>query len=292
MERVPAWTLAVGAMLAAQLGAAASVSLFDEIGTSGTAWLRLTFGAVILLVIVRPSRSAWSWPTIRTPILLGIVSGLMTLFFLASIARLPLGTAIAIDFLGPLTVAVLTSRSRSAVVWPVIALAGVLILTHPWTGGVDPVGILFSCLAATMWALYILLMQRVGDRFTGLSGLAVMMPFAALTAGIVGVPQAWGHLTPSVLLVGLGVALLMPVLVFALEMVALRRLTTAAFGTLMALEPGIGTVVGLIVLAQVPDLLQAVGIALVVVAGIGAERIGRRLPVAAVRAPERGAFPD
>lgn len=265
-------------MLAAQLGAALSVSLFDQIGTAGTAWLRLTLGAVILLILVRPRLSAWSWPNVRVPILLGIVSGLMTLFFLAAIARLPLGTAIAIDFLGPLTVAVVTSRSRAAIVWPALALAGVLILTQPWAPGVDLIGVGFAALAGTMWALYIVLMQRVGDRFSGLDGLAVMMPVAALTAAFVGVPQAWGHVTAHVLIVALVTAFLMPVTVFALEMLALRRLTTAAFGTLMSLEPAIAAAIGFALLAQSLRVDQLVGIALVVVAGIGAERIGRRPP--------------
>ena len=275
-ERLPAWSLAVAAMLAAQLGAAVSISLFDDVGTAGTSWLRLTFGALILLVLVRPRLSAWSWPNVRAPILLGIVSGLMTLFFLAAIARLPLGTAIAIDFLGPLTVAVFTSRSKAAIAWPVLALVGVLILTQPWVPGVDLVGVGFSALAGTMWALYILLMQRVGDNFSGLDGLAVMMPVAALTAAVVGVPQAWGHLSLPILLTALVIAILMPVMVFAFEMLALRRLTTAAFGTLMALEPAIAIVVGVVLLAQFPDVDQLVGIAFVVIAGIGAERVGRR----------------
>ena len=275
-DRVPAWSLAVGAMLAAQLGAALSVSLFDEVGTAGTAWLRLTIGAVILVILVRPRLSSWSWPNVRGPIALGVVSGLMTLFFLVAIARLPLGTAIAIDFLGPLTVAVVTSRSRTAVLWPVLALVGVLILTQPWEPNVDLVGVGFAALAGTMWALYIILMQRVGDRFAGLDGLAVMMPVAALTAAVIGVPQAWGHVTIGVLLVALIVALLMPVTVFALEMLALRRLTTAAFGTLMALEPAIATAIGFAVLAQSLSADQLMGVALVVVAGIGAERLGRR----------------
>lgn len=119
----------------------------------------------LLVALVRPRVSAWSWPGVRGPILLGIVSGLMTLFFLAAISRLPLGTAIAIDFLGPLTVAVLASRSKGAFVWPVLAFAGVLILTQPWEPTVDLVGVGFAALAGTMWGLYIVLMQLVGDRF-------------------------------------------------------------------------------------------------------------------------------
>ncbi|MGI9196613.1 MAG: EamA family transporter [Candidatus Nanopelagicales bacterium] len=263
-------------MLAAQLGAALSVGLFDDIGTAGTAWLRLTLGAIILVILVRPRIRSWSWSRLRAPIVLGIVSGLMTLFFLAAIARLPLGTAIAIDFLGPLTVAVITSKSRAAILWPVLALAGVLILTEPWDPQLDPLGILFALLAGTMWGSYILLMQRVGDSYSGLDGLAIMMPVAAVTAAVIGVPQAWGHLTLPVVLTALVVALLMPVTVFILEMFALRRLTTSAFGTLMALEPAIAIGVGLVVLSQVPELAQMAGIALVVIAGIGAERIGRR----------------
>lgn len=276
MERIPAWSLAVASMFAAQLGAALSVGLFDDIGTAGTGWLRLTLGAVILVLLVRPRWSAWSWPGVRGPILLGVVSGLMTLFFLASIARLPLGTAIAIDFLGPLTVSVVMSRSKAAIVWPVLAFAGVLILTQPWDPDVDLVGVGFALLAGAMWGLYIILMQRVGDRFSGLDGLAVMMPVAALTAAFVGVPQAWGKLTVTTLLVALAAAILMPVLVFAFEMLALRGLTAAAFGTLMALEPAMAVVVGAALLAQYPGVDQILGIALVVVAGIGAERVGRR----------------
>ncbi len=276
MERIPAWSLAVASMLAAQLGAALSVGLFDDVGTAGTGWLRLTLGAVILVLIVRPRWSAWSWPRVRGPILLGVVSGLMTLFFLAAIARLPLGTAIAIDFLGPLTVSVVLSRSKAAIVWPVLAFVGVLILTQPWDPEVDLVGVVFALLAGTMWGLYIVLMQRVGDRYSGLEGLAVMMPVAALTAAVVGVPQAWGKVTVTTLLVALVAAILMPVMVFAFEMLALRGLTAAAFGTLMALEPAMAVVVGAALLAQYPGVDQILGIALVVVAGIGAERVGRR----------------
>ena len=139
-------------------------------------------------------------------------------------------------------------------------------------------GVGFALLAGTMWGLYIVLMQRVGDSFSGFDGLAVMMPVAALTAAVVGVPQAWGKLTVTSLLVALVAATLMPVMVFAFEMLALRGLTAAAFGTLMALEPAIAVVVGAALLAQYPGVDQILGIALVVVAGIGAERVGRRTP--------------
>ena len=276
LTRVPAWSLTVASMLAAQLGAALSVGLFPVIGTAGSAWLRLTFGALMFVALVRPRLSAWTWRELQTPALLGVVSGIMTLVFLAAIDRLPLGTTVAIDFLGPLTVAVALSHSRRALVWPVLALVGVIALTQPCFGGIDPIGIGFALLSAISWGTYILLTQRVGDRFTGVDGLAISMPVAALTAGVVGIPQAWGHLTGAVVMQSLGIAVLMPVLAFGLEMLALKRLTASSFGTLMALEPAIGVLVGAVVLAQIPDGVQILGVALVVAAGIGAERIGHR----------------
>ena len=120
--------------------------------------------------------------------------------------------------------------------------------------------------------------QRIGDRFSGIGGLSLTIPVAAATAAVVGVPQAAGHLTPGILAAALGLAVLLPVLPFALEMMALRRLTPSAFGTLMALEPAIGTLLGLLVLHQQPSPSQVAGIALVVLAGAAAQRGGRRGP--------------
>ena len=273
---MPAWSLAIGSMLSAQLSAAVSVGLFPVIGPGGAAWLRLTFGAVVFLAWVRPQLSSWKWQELRTPVVLGVVSGLLTLAFLAAVARLPLGTAVAIEFLGPLGVAVARSHARAAFAWPLLALVGVLALTQPWTGAIDPVGVVFALLSAVGWGAYILLTQHVGDRFSGVDGLAISIPVAAATAAIVGVPQAWGHVTTAVVIQSIAIALLMPVIPFSLEMLALRRLTASAFGTLMALEPALGVLVGVLVLAQIPNALQVIGVALVVIAGVGAERDGHR----------------
>ena len=135
--------------------------------------------------------------------------------------------------------------------WPALAAVGVLLLTEPWRGSIDPVGVAFALGAAVCWAAYILLTQRVGDEVTGFRGLAVSMPVAGLlaTAGRRPVDLRPAH--PGLLLAGLGLAVLLPVVPFCLELLALRRLTTAAFGTLMSLEPAIALVVGL-VLHQVP----------------------------------------
>lgn len=274
---VPPWSLAVAAMLLIQLGAALSVGLVASVGSAGTAWLRLTAGAVILLVVVRPQLREVRRQDLPALLGLGVTVGVVTTCFLAAIARIPLGTAVAIEFLGPLTVAAIRSHSRRALAWPALALVGVVLLTEPWRGGVNLLGVGFAGLAAVGWAAYILLTQRVGDRFGGITGLALTIPVAALTAAVVGIPQAAGQLTLEVVAVAAAIALLHPVVPFALEMLALRRMTTAAFGTLMAVEPAIGLVLGLVVLRQTPSLVQVLGILLVVLAGAAAQRGGRRV---------------
>lgn len=273
---VPPWTLAVAAMLSVQLGSALSIDLIDTVGAAGTAWLRLTAGALVFLACARPPLRDVRSADLPALLALGVTSGLVTICFLAALERIPLGTAVAIEFLGPLTVAAVRSHSTRALVWPGLALVGVLGLTEPWHGSVDTVGVGYAALAAVGWACFIVLTQHVGDRFPGISALSMTVPIAALTAAVVGVPQAAGHLTLDVLVAAAGLALLLPVLPYALEMLALRRMTHSAFGTLMALEPAIGLVLGLLVLSQQPSAVQLAGIALVVIAGAGAQRRGTR----------------
>jgi inner membrane transporter RhtA len=258
-----------------QVGLAVAVNLIDDIGVEGTTWLRLAWAALILLVLVRPRPSDFSPSAFRATVVLGVVTSGTALFFMASIARLPLGTASALEFLGPLGVAVV--RGRAGVrVWPVIAAVGVVLLTQPWTGEADALGVAFALAAAVCWATYIVLTQHVGDEVAGLKSLAVSMPVAALVATIVAGPSTIGRLTPELLLIGLGLAILLPVIPYTLEFLALRRLTTAAFGTLMSLEPAFALLIGFVVLGQRPDVLAVLGIACVVAAGIGAERTGGR----------------
>lgn len=276
LDRAPAWSLAVVAMFSVQIGAAISVGLFDDIGVAGTAWLRITLGAIGFILIARPKYWQWTWRELRAPILLGLVSAVMTLAFLAAIDLLPLGTVVAIEFLGPLTVAALHSRTRRALAWPALALVGVVLLTEPWQGATSLAGIAYAAIAGVGWGLYIVITQHVGDRFAGVDGLAISLPVAAVVTAFVGLPQAWGHLTLQVLLVGLAAAVLLPLIPWTLELYALRRLTKAAFGTLMALEPAIALVIGLVVLHQVPAAAQIIGIGCVVLAGVAAERTGHR----------------
>jgi inner membrane transporter RhtA len=273
---VPPWGLAVAAMLSVQLGSALSVDLTSSVGPAGTAWLRLSIGAVIFMVLARAPLRTVRRHDVPIFLGLGVTTGLVTIAFLAAIERIPLGTAVAVEFLGPLTVAAVRGHSRRALAWPALALVGVVLLTEPWHGNIDPVGIGFAGLAAIGWATYILLTQRIGDRFTGITGLSLTVPIAAATAAVLGIPQARGHLTPAVVAAAAGLAILLPVLPFALELLALRHMTPTAFGTLMALEPAIGVLLGLLVLHQQHSTTQLVGISLVVLAGTAAQRGGRR----------------
>jgi inner membrane transporter RhtA len=270
--------MAMGSMLCVQVGLALAVTLIDDIGVEGAAWLRLAWAGILLLLIVRPRRAAFTRSSFAMCVVLGVVTAAITLLFMAAIDRIPLGTASALEFLGPLGVAVAHGKGRQRFVWPGLAAGGVLLLTQPWAGAVDPIGVMFALGAALCWACYILLTQRVGDEVAGINGLAVSMPVAALVATVTVGPAVFGRMTPEILIIGIGLAILLPVVPFALELLALRKLTTAAFGTLMALEPGFAMIVGFIVLDQVPGAAGAVGICFVVAAGIGAARSGARTP--------------
>ena len=267
--------MALGSMTCVQLGLAASIGLIDDLGPAGVAWLRLAWAGALLLLLVRPRPWTYTRSSLLTCIALGGVTAGITMLFMASVERLPLGTASALEFLGPLAVAVARGRG-AARVWAFVAAAGVLLLTEPWHGGTDPVGVAYALGAACCWAAYILLTQKVGDQLAGVQGLAISMPVAALVATVVSGPSVLTALNPQVILAGLGLALLLPVIPFALELSALRRLTSASFGTLMSLEPAIALVVGLALLGQVPGWAPVAGLALVVAAGIGAERTGAR----------------
>ncbi len=278
-------------MLGIQLGAAFSTEFFTALTPAGTAWIRLAVAGLVLLVVVRPR--PWRLaPSTRWAVLgLGVSTAVMTLSFLEALARLPLGVLVAIEFLGPLGVAAWRSPNRAAMSWPALALAGVVALTEPWTGEVDLAGVGFALLAGAGWGAYILLTQHVGGALPGAQGLAVALPVGALVSAPFGAGAAVTGLTPGLVLGVLGLAVLTPLLPFVLENVALRRMSVAAFGTLMALEPGIAVVVGAVVLGQALAPWQLGGMVLVVAAGIGAEQHARRAARLSAGAVERSAAP-
>ena len=276
--------MTLASMSGVQLGLALAVPLFDRLGVLGTAGLRLGWAGVLLLVLIRPRPRDFTGRDLPVCVLLGAVTAGMMLFFTLAVARIPLGTASALEFLGPLGVS-LCGRGGGRRRWTAPAALGVVLLTEPWHGGVNPAGLGYALAAAACWAAYILLTQRVGDQVTGLKGLAVSMPVAGVLGMLVAGPSELGHATWPLLLVMLGLAALSPVVPFILEFRALRHLTTSAFGTLMSLEPAIALLMGLLVLGQIPGPVPAAGVAFVVIAGIGATRTGARATTVEPPAP-------
>lgn len=269
--RIPAPFYAVASMLTVQLGAALGTHLFDDLSPAGSAWIRVAIAAVLLLAWTRPRIGRLGWPALRQTLILGVATTVLMMAFVEAIARIPLGTTAAIEFLGPLGVAAARSHRRSALIWPALAFVGVLALTEPWRGDMDLVGIGFALAAAAGWAAYIVYTQRVGADLEGLQGLALSLTVVTLLAAPFAAAPAISGLTPLNALASVGLAVLIPLLPFSLELLALRRMRVAPFGTLMALEPGIATLIGLVVLSQLPTWWQAAGVLLVVIAGAGAQ---------------------
>lgn len=273
---LPGAVLLLIAMTVLHTGGALATELFDSLGPAGTTWLRLSFAAVVLLAFT--GRSLWR--VVRTvsradllgTVALGLVSAGMMLLFSESAARLPLGTATALEFLGPLAVAVAGSRRPRELAWLALAAAGVLLLTSPWTGATDLAGVLFGLGSAACWALYVIGTAHVGSRFSAQHGLALSLAVAAVAAAPFGAPGVFGHLSWEVAAAAAGIAVLMPLVPFLLEMKALQRMTTTTYGTLAGLEPAVGLLAGVVLIAQTPTVVQAAGTVLVVAAGIGAAR--------------------
>jgi inner membrane transporter RhtA len=263
--------LAAGMVLAAasslQVGAAFAVTLFDELGPGGTAFLRLALAAIVLCAIWRPSLAG----DLRVAAAFGVALGLMNWSIYESIDRIPLGVAVTIEFAGPLAVAVIGSRRPLDGLWIVLAAAGILLLADPGGGSVDGLGVLFALTAAVCWAAYIHLSQRTGRAFPGGSGLALAMVVGALVVAPAGFIQGGGALAePDLLGSALVVALASSVLPYSLELEALRRLPAAVFGVLMSLEPAVAALAGLVVLGQDLGARELLAIAMVVVASAGA----------------------
>ena len=270
--RVPAPALAVGSMLSVQLGTALSKPLFPTLGAAGTAWLRLACAAVFLLAVARPRLRGRHWRDVGAAAALGVASAGLTVCYFEAVARIPLGVASTVEFLGPLTVAIAASRRRLDVVWSLCAAAGVLSMSSAaFTGGSAadwPAGLAFALAAAAGWAAYIVLTKHVGARWPGFEGLAVSISVAAVVATPIGVTQAAPRLTPGLLAVTAGLALLVPVVPYVLELLALRRMRVRAFSILMSAEPAIGALIGLALLSQVLSVAQWLGIALVILANV------------------------
>jgi inner membrane transporter RhtA len=259
-----------------QSGAAIAIGIFDQVGPAGAVLLRNLLAIPVLLAIWRPSLGGRSRADLWLVAAFGVALGVMNLSIYAALDRIPLGVAVTIEFLGPLTVAVVTGRGPLSVLWAVMAAAGVVALAGPFGGSTDVLGIAFAAIAAAGWAAYILLGGRMARVFSGASGLTVGVMIATLIQLPFGLAAGGSELiAPGVLGVGIAVAVLSTVIPYAAEIEALRRIPPALFGVLMSLEPAVAALVGFIALDQGLDVAEVAGIALVVFASIGAIRTAR-----------------
>lgn len=267
--------VAVG-LVCQEVGASLAVLLFPAVGPLGMVMLRLVFSALILLLIARPRLRGHSGHAWRSALMLGGVLALMNGLFYLALRELPLGVTVTIEVLGPLALAVITARTRSAWLWAGVALIGILGLGG---GGWDRLtlsGVLFALGAAASWAGYILASARVGRAFAKLDGLALAMAFGAVLSLPFGILDAGAALARIELIaLGAAVAVLSSTIPYTLELIALRRLTPAVFGILMSLGPATASLAGFVLLGQHLSPLEVAGIALVIVASAGAVWAGR-----------------
>lgn len=271
----PVWLVLVG-ILSVQFGAGIAKSLFDEVAPTTIVWLRLATSAVVLVLVARPrlrGRTRSDWLVVLG---FGVSLGTMNWAIYQAFARIPLGVAVTLEFVGPLTLAVIGSRRPRDLVWVALAGTGVALLGLGGGGSLTAAGVLFALLAGGCWAAYILLSAQTGRRWPGLDGLALASVLATLllTPAAVGVGRS-DLLDPRILLLGALVGLLSSVIPYSCELVALRSLRPSVFSILMSLEPAAAALAGIVVLGEFLTVEQWVAMACVVVASVGATRSSR-----------------
>ncbi|MFF4095556.1 DMT family transporter [Streptomyces sp. NPDC001834] len=265
--------LVVAGGLSVQFGASVAVLLMPRAGALGVVTLRLAAAALVMLVVCRPRLRGYSRADWGTVLAFGVaMAGMNTLFYQA-VDRIPLGAAVTLEVLGPLALSVIASRRLINLVWAGLALGGVVLLSGGGFDRLDPVGAAYALGAGAMWATYIVFSARTGRRFPQADGLALSMAVAALLTLPLGVLESGSKLlVPSTLGLGVAVALLSSVLPYTLELMALRRLPAPTFAILMSLEPAIAATAGFLVLGQALAPTDALAIALVIGASMGAVR--------------------
>jgi inner membrane transporter RhtA len=268
LARVPPQGLFVLGALAQYIGSSFAVLLFEVVPAPGVAWLRVVSSAAALALWRRPWRTRWSAASLRLVAVFGITLAGMNLCFYLAIQRLPLGTAVAIEFWGPIAVATFGSRSRRDAAALALAVGGVLLLADIHVAG-TPAGVAFAVAAGGLWAVYVVLGHRVADdpALRPRDGLAAGMCIGAIAfAPFLVVSAVPAFTVPWRLAACVLVGLLSSVIPYALEQLAMVRLPRARFALLLSLLPATAALVGVVVLGQVPGPLEIVGIALVVAA--------------------------
>jgi inner membrane transporter RhtA len=280
LTRAPAYALVGGAICSVQFGSAIAAKLFDQVGSSGVAMLRLLSAAIVLVALWRPRLAGRGRHELALGAALGGVLAGMNLSFYAALDRIPLGIAVTIEFIGPLAVAVVGSRRRVDFVWVLLAVGGILALTRGSTHHLSTVGIMFALLAGAFWGTYIHLNARVGRAFEGGTGIAFAMCVGAVASLPFGIASGGSHLLSAhALLVGSAVGMLSSAIPYSFENEALRRIRPGVFAVFMSLEPALAALAGFLVLGQELDGRALAGIALVIAASIGASRFSRQAPV-------------
>ena len=273
---LPAWLspvwLVVASIVSVQVGAAVAKSMFGVVPPTAIAWLRMATAAAILLVLARPRLRGRTWPEWRVVIGYGIALATMNWSIYQAFARIPIGLAVTIEFLGPLTLAVLGSRRPRDLVWVALAAGGVVLLG--WAPVVlDLVGIGYALLAGAAWAGYIVLSGHTGKVWSGITGVSVGSLVGAMVFLVPGIVAGGAALwQPWVLGVGLAVGVLSSVIPYGLEMVALRTIPPGVFGILMSLEPAAAALSALVVLGERLSVVELVAMACVIVASVGSTR--------------------
>ncbi len=274
---VPAPLLVLGGVVSVQFGGALAATLIPRVGVGGAVLMRMGMAVVIMVLIARPawrghSRGAWA-----DVIAFGLALALMNWSFYGALARLPIGVAVTVEFIGPLVLAAVLSRRALDVAAVLGAGLGVVMISEAFTAplaDLDWLGLALAALAGACWAAYILTSARVGRSFPQLQGLALAMVVSTVVLLPVGIGSLPSWTAPA-LTIGVGVALLSSVLPYSLELIALRRLSAGVFGILLSLEPAVAALAGLLVLGQRLHPVQLAGMALVVVASglvLGAQR--------------------
>lgn len=270
--------LVLGSMLSIAIGASTAKGIFPLLGPAGTAFVRVGVAAIVLLALWRPWRATLSRLQAVPIVTYGIILGILNLTFYEAMARLPIGIAIAIEFLGPLSIAFYMSRGRLDILWASLALIGVALLL-PLTSlqrSIDPVGIGFALMSAAAWGCYIVVGKKAGTSMhpgyaTAIGttvGFLSIAPFGALTAW----QTEW---TSSLIFTAIAIGVLSSAIPFSLEMVALKHLDSKTFGILLSLEPALGALAAFLMLSEKISIIQCLAIGCVVTASIGSTATSR-----------------
>ncbi len=271
----PVWLVLVG-IVSVQTGAGVAKGLFESLPPAAVVWLRLVTSAVLLVLVARPALRARSRSDWLVVLGYGVALALMNFFIYQAFARIPLGIAVTIEYLGPLAIAILGSRRRIDLLWAALAGLGVVALGLE-SGSMDPLGIVFAVLAAAAWAGYILLSAATGRRFSGSSGLAIASVVGVVIMAPMGVAEGGTALLDwRLLLFGLVVGVLSSVVPYTLELNALRRMPPRVFGVLMSLQPAAAALVGLVLLGELLTPWQWLAVVCVIAASAGSTRTSAR----------------